>query len=160
MRVFVAAWSLWETCKERVGWDLVILNPPFVFGVSLDINALSSLLTTYIFRHSKPTIQEVTTPSTLNFSSLEFYNTVIARTESMKKLGNAWIDVRDLAEAHVRGLEREEAGGERIIVSAGEFCALFFCCCGDGVFMDVVRLVLLAGLGYVFIISSSISSES
>jgi nucleoside-diphosphate-sugar epimerase len=99
----------------------VILNPPFVFGVSLYIDALSSLLISYIFRHSKPTIQEVTTPSTLNFSSLEFYNTIIARAESMKKLGNAWIDVRDLAEAHVRGLEREEAGGERIIVSAGEF---------------------------------------
>lgn len=31
----------------------------------------------------------------------------------------SWIDVRDLAEAHVRSLEKEEAGGERIIVSGG-----------------------------------------
>jgi nucleoside-diphosphate-sugar epimerase len=27
--------------------------------------------------------------------------------------------VRDLAEAHIRAFEREQAGGERIIVSAG-----------------------------------------
>ena len=31
----------------------------------------------------------------------------------------AWVDVRDIAMAHVIALEQEEAGGERIIVSAG-----------------------------------------
>ena len=31
----------------------------------------------------------------------------------------AWVDVRDLALAHVTALEREEAGNERITVSAG-----------------------------------------
>jgi len=31
----------------------------------------------------------------------------------------AWVDVRDLALAHVIALEQEEAGNERIIVSAG-----------------------------------------
>ena len=35
--------------------------------------------------------------------------------------GFCWIDVRDLGEAHVRALETEAAGGERIIVSAGHF---------------------------------------
>ena len=32
-----------------------------------------------------------------------------------------WIDVRDLAEAHVLAIKKQEAGGERIIVSAGPF---------------------------------------
>jgi nucleoside-diphosphate-sugar epimerase len=35
--------------------------------------------------------------------------------------GGAWIDVRDLAIAHRLALEKAEAGGERIIVSAGSF---------------------------------------
>lgn len=98
------------------------MNPPFVFGVSPpEIYAMFSLLTIPCVLHlSQPAIQDVATAGALNFSSLEFYNTVIARSASTAKLGNAWIDVRDLAEAHVRGLERAEAGGERIIVSAGE----------------------------------------
>jgi nucleoside-diphosphate-sugar epimerase len=33
--------------------------------------------------------------------------------------GSCWVDVRDLAEAHAMALEQEQAGGERIIVSAG-----------------------------------------
>ncbi|KAJ7829525.1 NAD-P-binding protein [Mycena olivaceomarginata] len=35
--------------------------------------------------------------------------------------GGCWIDVRDLALAHVRALKKEEAGGERIIITAGAF---------------------------------------
>ena len=32
---------------------------------------------------------------------------------------NAWVDVRDVALAHALALEKPDAGGERIIVSAG-----------------------------------------
>ena len=32
-----------------------------------------------------------------------------------------WVDVRDLALAHVRAAEREEAGGKRFFVTAGPF---------------------------------------
>jgi hypothetical protein len=35
--------------------------------------------------------------------------------------GGCWVDVRDLALAHVRALQKEEAGGERIIITAGAF---------------------------------------
>jgi nucleoside-diphosphate-sugar epimerase len=35
--------------------------------------------------------------------------------------GGCWIDIRDLALAHVRALKKEEAGGERIIITAGAF---------------------------------------
>ena len=34
---------------------------------------------------------------------------------------SCWIDVRDLAEAHVLAIQKPEAGGERIIVSQGPF---------------------------------------
>lgn len=33
--------------------------------------------------------------------------------------GHAWVDVRDVSEAHVLALEVPAAGGERIIVSGG-----------------------------------------
>ena len=33
----------------------------------------------------------------------------------------SWIDVRDVALAHVLALQKEEAGGERIIVSSGKW---------------------------------------
>ena len=32
-----------------------------------------------------------------------------------------WIDVRDVALAHVLALQKEEAGGERIIISSGKW---------------------------------------
>lgn len=40
-------------------------------------------------------------------------------SEALSTEGSGWVDVRDLAEAHVRALSREEAGGQRIIVSQG-----------------------------------------
>ena len=34
---------------------------------------------------------------------------------------SCWIDVRDLAEAHVLAIKKQEAGGERIIISGGPY---------------------------------------
>jgi nucleoside-diphosphate-sugar epimerase len=54
-----------------------------------------------------------------------FYNNVAlpnsngATNEFLASTGVCWIDVRDLANAHVISLEKEAAGGERIIVCAG-----------------------------------------
>lgn len=39
--------------------------------------------------------------------------------DALAKETDSWIDVRDLALAHVLALEKEAAGGERIIISAG-----------------------------------------
>lgn len=36
-------------------------------------------------------------------------------------MGAVWIDVRDLGLAHQLALEKEAAGGERLIVSGGTF---------------------------------------
>lgn len=41
--------------------------------------------------------------------------------DSLANTGLTWVDVRDLALAHVRALEIEEAGGERVIVSTGAY---------------------------------------
>ncbi|OCH88518.1 NAD-P-binding protein [Obba rivulosa] len=98
-----AAWEFYNTHKGSVGWDLVVLNPPFVFG---------------------PVLHLVEAPEKLNSSMLEWFHTVIKGGKdkaALSSLGSCWIDVRDLAEAHVRVLKVPEAGGERIIVSAGPF---------------------------------------
>jgi nucleoside-diphosphate-sugar epimerase len=41
--------------------------------------------------------------------------------ETLASLGGAWIDVRDLGLAHRLALEKDAAGGERLIISAGSF---------------------------------------
>ncbi|KAH7912688.1 D-lactaldehyde dehydrogenase [Hygrophoropsis aurantiaca] len=97
-------WKFWEENKTKINWDVVVLNPPFVFG---------------------PTIHAVSTPSSLNTSAQIWYNFVAHPTSSgatkefLATTGSAWIDVRDLAEAHSLALEKEAAGSKRIIVSAG-----------------------------------------
>lgn len=53
-----------------------------------------------------------------------WYNFVIADTPKTKEVlhgSHGWVDARDVAEAHVRGLEKEELGGERVIVHEGPF---------------------------------------
>jgi nucleoside-diphosphate-sugar epimerase len=97
-----AAWSFHADHKAKIGWDLVVLNPPFVFG---------------------PFIHEVRDTASLNTSAAQWYNVVVSGTLSGDTLtqGSSWIDVRDLGLAHAKAVQKEEAGGERIIVSAGAF---------------------------------------
>lgn len=75
---------------------------------------------------SQPAIHEVTTPASLNTSAAIFYNYVADDTKAnaagndfLAQTGTCWIDVRDVAEAHALALEKEAAGGERIIINAG-----------------------------------------
>ena len=42
-------------------------------------------------------------------------------TDSFRLCSHSWIDVRDLAHAHVLAVQTPAAGGERFIVSAGDF---------------------------------------
>ncbi|KAH7906355.1 hypothetical protein BJ138DRAFT_1016362 [Hygrophoropsis aurantiaca] len=100
-----AAWKFWEDNQTKIKWDIVVINPPYVFG---------------------PTIHEAASPSALNVSTVEWYNYVVRPTSSgatnefLATTGSGgWVDVRDLAEAHVQSLEREAAGSKRIIVSVG-----------------------------------------
>ena len=93
-----------------------------------------------------PILHEVSSPASLNTSVKEFYDAVIAHSKPesvIQTFQGSWVDVRDLAEAHVRSFEREEASGKRFIVTSGNFvwqdwCKLlsgflppFFSTCAD-----------------------------
>lgn len=98
-----AAWEFCEKNKSKISWELVVLNPPFVFG---------------------PVIHSVSSPGSLNQSMHEWFHTVFKGakdTNTLAQLGNCWIDVRDLGEAHVKAIQVPEAANERIIVSAGTY---------------------------------------
>ncbi|KAJ2924838.1 hypothetical protein H1R20_g12264, partial [Candolleomyces eurysporus] len=84
--------------KEGGGWDLVVLNPPFVLGPNL-ISALpiSAGVQWWFSVVIKDSSSDPSFPTTLRGSC-------------------PYVDVRDAARAHVEALKRPEAGGERVIV--------------------------------------------
>jgi nucleoside-diphosphate-sugar epimerase len=63
--------------------------------------------------------------------------------ETAATQGSSWIDVRDLAIAHVKAIENEEAGGERIIVAQGVSTD----CRTERTSLRLLRTVHLAELG-------------
>ncbi|KAL0062381.1 hypothetical protein AAF712_010727 [Marasmius tenuissimus] len=102
--------AVWAFVSENSGlaWDVVVLNPPFVFG---------------------PATNYVPTPDKLGTSATDWYKTLMTyepdaagkSEQALTARVSSWVDVRDVAEAHVRALLKQEAGGNRIIVSAGHF---------------------------------------
>ena len=75
----------------------------------------------------QPCLHSVSSPSALNTSLNDWYHTILTPTrngrdaKALLSNGSAWVDVRDLADAHRLALEKSEAGGERIIISKGRF---------------------------------------
>jgi len=60
--------------------------------------------------------------TSLNTSLHWWYSTVLTpepKPETKLAESASWVDVRDIALAHVLALEKAEAGGERIIISEG-----------------------------------------
>lgn len=52
----------------------------------------------------------------------QLYDAVVAgklSNEALTSASNCWIDVRDVAVAHVLATEKEAAGGERMIIAGG-----------------------------------------
>ncbi|KAH9916175.1 uncharacterized protein B0H18DRAFT_1107716 [Fomitopsis serialis] len=102
-----AAWEFSEMNKGKMGWDLVVCNPPWILG---------------------PTLQPVSKPEEMNESMRIWYQGFIKGTDHLgnpqKKeffttFGMTWIDVRDAADALIVAAEKEETAGERIIMSSG-----------------------------------------
>ncbi|KAF8879132.1 hypothetical protein BD779DRAFT_1552618 [Infundibulicybe gibba] len=97
-----AAWSFVDEHRHEIGWDLVCTHPSMVYG---------------------PCLHDVATPADLNLTSLDWYTNMILRDHISvdPRIPNdrPWVDVRDVATAHVLALEKPEAGGERIIICAG-----------------------------------------
>lgn len=107
-----AAWDFVAKNASSLAWDLVTLCPPFVFG---------------------PILNDVPSPANLGTSMSMFYEALLSKTKSPEELASTsggWVDVRDVADGHVRALEVPEAGGQRFILSSGMFiwqdwCKLF-----------------------------------
>jgi nucleoside-diphosphate-sugar epimerase len=98
------AWKFVGDNKDTLNWDLVVFNPPFVFG---------------------PVTHHVPDLSALNVSAAIMYDTLV-RSSGGKyshdlNTGNCWIDVRDLSEIHALALEKEGVSNERILVTAGPY---------------------------------------
>ncbi|TLS27113.1 hypothetical protein PpBr36_04380 [Pyricularia pennisetigena] len=100
-----AAWAFVRDPASGVKFDLVTINPPMVFG-----------------------------PVVPYFANLESVNTSNERIVNLLRgkwrednaipdtgLAFIWIDVRDVAEAHIRAMEVPEAGGKRLFTTAGTF---------------------------------------
>jgi nucleoside-diphosphate-sugar epimerase len=90
---------------EKLSFDLVTLNPPLVFGPVI----------------SYPTDSA---PLQLNTSNQRIGALVDGKLRDgpLPPTGvYLWVDVRDLALAHLRALTAVEAGGQRFLVAAGYF---------------------------------------
>ncbi|KAB5593439.1 NADPH-dependent methylglyoxal reductase GRE2 protein [Ceratobasidium theobromae] len=94
-----AAWEFVE--REKPVFDLVTICPTMVYG---------------------PALQEVTSMKNLNASSAQFYTVFSGQEKELKHFGVwLWVDVRDVAKAHIAALEKSEAGGKRFLLSQSTF---------------------------------------
>lgn len=93
-----AAWEFVE--KEKPGFDLATINPPFVFG---------------------PVIHYLNSLDSLNTSNERIYDLASGKNkDGLPPTGTfLWVDVRDTALAHVKAIEVPEAGGSRYLTAAG-----------------------------------------
>ncbi|QRV79239.1 D-lactaldehyde dehydrogenase [Ceratobasidium sp. AG-Ba] len=99
-----AAWAEVET--QKPSWDLATINPPMVFG---------------------PILHQVDDPANLNTSVAMVYKIIHAKEgetpkETLLQPNMNFVDVRDVALAHLRALEVPEAGGQRFIAAGGALC--------------------------------------
>lgn len=72
------------------------------------------------------TVSQFHSLETLNFSSVVFYRhmTEVKDKTQLNSYGSDYVDVRDLSMATVLALQVESAGGQRLILDAGEFSML------------------------------------
>ena len=93
-----AAWEFVE--KEKPNFSLATVNPPLVFG---------------------PVLHHLSSLSSLNTSNQLVRDMLAGKYADGLETPRIffWVDVRDLALAHVRAAERPEAGGKRFFLTAG-----------------------------------------
>ncbi|KAF6745263.1 D-lactaldehyde dehydrogenase [Ephemerocybe angulata] len=99
-----AAWEFYNAHRSEVQWDISVINPSLVFGPAIQPPKSASDLPSTLKLWWDSVIEPSSKPDVMTLS-----------------IPNGWVDVRDIAEAHVRAMETAEAGGERIIVSEGTF---------------------------------------
>ncbi|KAI5794445.1 hypothetical protein DFH27DRAFT_566534 [Peziza echinospora] len=96
--------AAWDFVKnEKPNFDLATINPPMVFGPV------------------HPYISNLKAMNTSNERVLEII-TGKYKDSGLPPTGTyLWVDVRDVALAHVLAIEKEEAGGKRFFVTAGKY---------------------------------------
>lgn len=102
------AWDFMEAADGAAGFDLVSLCPAMVFGPFLDTP------------FSLPQSTE-----DLNTSNKLVWDVVSAGEQAAMPptKGPVWVDVRDVAEAHVRALMNPSLGGRRLLLAQGVYCS-------------------------------------
>ncbi|KAE8391202.1 pyridoxal phosphate-dependent transferase [Aspergillus alliaceus] len=91
------AWGFME--REKPSFELVTLCPPMTFG---------------------PAVHPVAGVGALNESNAVLWSIAAGADPLPVARVSAWIDVRDLAEAHVQALLRPGVGGRRYVPASGE----------------------------------------
>lgn len=99
-----AAWDFVANKANGAQFDLVTINPPLVFG---------------------PVVHHLASLDAINTSN----ERIVALVQGKWKEAGAipetgvylWVDVRDVAEAHVRAFEKPELSGRRLFTTAGYF---------------------------------------
>eukprot|EP01117_Protostelium_nocturnum_P015540 TRINITY_DN6043_c0_g1_i1.p1 TRINITY_DN6043_c0_g1~~TRINITY_DN6043_c0_g1_i1.p1 ORF type:complete len:336 (+),score=110.06 TRINITY_DN6043_c0_g1_i1:48-1055(+) len=92
-----AAWKFVE--EEKPDFDIATILPTFVFG---------------------PVIHPVKDAQSINLSVGLIYS-ALKGEEINEEMRPNYVDVRDVAEAHILAMEKPEASGNRFIVSSGHF---------------------------------------
>lgn len=96
--------EFWRFIKEeKPNFTGTTVNPPLIFG---------------------PLLQDVKSPETLNTSNAVLYQGIIGSIpgdtrDSYNREVNLWVDVRDVALAHVLPLENPKLAGKRLLVTPG-----------------------------------------
>ncbi|KKK14596.1 hypothetical protein ARAM_005838 [Aspergillus rambellii] len=95
-----AAWEFVE--KEKPNFDLATINPPLVMG---------------------PVVHYLNSLDAINTSNGRISNIVrgLSKDATPPTATFLWVDVRDVALAHVRAIEVPEAGGNRFFITAGNY---------------------------------------
>ncbi|KAL8890212.1 MAG: hypothetical protein Q9215_002596 [Flavoplaca cf. flavocitrina] len=95
-----AAWEFVE--NEKPNFTVSTMNPPMVFG---------------------PIHPKLQTLDTLNTSNQRIRDMMLGKMQDELPAAGVyiWVDVRDLALAHVRAAERPDAAGKRFFVTAGYY---------------------------------------
>jgi nucleoside-diphosphate-sugar epimerase len=96
-----SAWKFVE--EEKPNFDLSTINPPLVFG---------------------PIVHHLNSLSAINTSNERFVALIQGKWKADGPPAGGvslWVDVRDVALAHVAAFEKPEAGGKRFFCTAGSF---------------------------------------
>ncbi|KAH7096854.1 D-lactaldehyde dehydrogenase [Auriculariales sp. MPI-PUGE-AT-0066] len=102
-----AVWNFLTT--DKPAFDAVTINPPFIYG---------------------PIIHDIGSIEQLNLSTMQlwqqFVRTDLTPEVTSTYLGNH-IDVRDVAEAHVDAIAREDLAGRRLVIGCGPIAPQDIC---------------------------------